>query len=170
MVRDALRSAPRQRKFWGWGYEGEGPTDDERARIGQVVAARFGIELGAPLRPPFIDEIRLGAPRITPPDSIAAICSTTTGERAAHSYGKSYRDVVRSLRREYANPPDVVAFPRDEQEVRAVLDWCDAVRAVAIPYGGGSSVVGGVEPPPAADRVVSIDLGRLDRVLEVDRT
>jgi alkyldihydroxyacetonephosphate synthase len=170
MMSDAPRSVSRQRKFWGWGYEGEGPTDDERARIGQIVAARFAIELGAPRKEPRIDEIRLRAPRIAPPESIAPMCSTTTEQRAAHSYGKSYRDVVRALRREYSNPPDVVAFPRDEQEVHAVLDWCDAERAVAIPYGGGSSVVGGVEPPPAADRVVSIDLGRLDRVLEVDRT
>src|SRR6185436_8620920 len=51
------------------------------------------------------------------------------------------------------------------------LDWCADAGAVAIPYGGGSSVVGGVEAPPRdrATAVVSLDLGRLDRVLEVDR-
>jgi hypothetical protein len=50
-------------------------------------------------------------------------------------------------RRDFSNPPDVVAYPRDEDEIRAVLDWCGASDLAAIPYGGGSSVVGGVNPP-----------------------
>jgi alkyldihydroxyacetonephosphate synthase len=64
----------------------------------------------------------------------------------------------------------VVAFPGTEAEVAAVLEWGAETGAAVIPYGGGSSVVGGVEPP-SDDRwrgVVSLDLGRLDRVLEVD--
>ncbi len=79
---------------------------------------------------------------------------------------------MRGLRRDFANPPDVVAYPRSESEVVAILAWCADIGAAAIPYGGGSSVVGGVEAPPrdAHPAVVSIDLGRLDRVLEVDRT
>jgi len=55
-------------------------------------------------------------------------------------------------------------------EVAAVLDWCGASDVTVVPYGGGSSVVGGVETAiPGASRVVSLDLGRLDRVLEIDR-
>ena len=59
-------------------------------------------------------------------------------ERAAHHYGKSYRDIVRAARGEFPAPPDFVALPNDEDEVRAVLDWCADVGAAAIPYGGGS--------------------------------
>jgi alkyldihydroxyacetonephosphate synthase len=91
--------------------------------------------------------------------------------RAGHHYGKSYRDVVRAFRRELPSPPDQVAFPRDEAELVAVLDWCDGAGISVVPYGGGSSVVGGVETAiPGARAVVSLDLGRLDRVLELDRT
>ena len=70
------------------------------------------------------------------------------------------------------SPPDVVACPADEADVVALLDWCAGAGVAAVPYGGGSSVVGGVEAGLAGDRtagVVSIDLTRLDRVLEIDR-
>src|SRR5439155_10976500 len=91
--------------------------------------------------------------------------------RASHTYGKSFRDVVRALRRDFAHPPDVVAYPCSEDEVAAVLDWATIARAAVIPYGGGSSVVGGIEAAvgPRYAGAVSIDLSRLDRVLEVDR-
>src|SRR5207247_9943957 len=68
----------------------------------------------------------------------------------------------------FERPPDAVARPRYEDEVDAVLQWCAAAGAVAIPYGGGTSVVGGVEPPAGDRPVVTIDLHALDRVLEVD--
>ena len=60
-----------------------------------------------------------------------------------------------------------MAHPSDEAELERVLAWCEEADAAAIPFGGGTSVVGGVEPP--ADRpTVSIDLKAMDRVLEVD--
>jgi len=159
-----------RRKFWGWGYEGQGPNAEQQGRIAALLAARFGIDVPEIASPPRVSELSLRAPRITPPASLAASCTTDAEDRAGHTYGKSFRDVVRALAREYPNPPDVIARPRDEQELLAVLDWCDASRAVAIPYGGGSSVVGGIEPPDTERPVVTIDLGRLDRVLEIDRT
>ena len=53
---------------------------------------------------------------------------------------------MRALRGRFDHPPDVVAFPGDERELARVLDWCAATGAAAIPFGGGTSVVGGVEP------------------------
>ena len=74
---------------------------------------------------------------------------------------------MRAFRGRFDNPPDVVAHPSDEAELERVLAWCEEANAAAIPFGGGTSVVGGVEPP--ADRpAVSIDLKAMDRVLEVD--
>jgi alkyldihydroxyacetonephosphate synthase len=106
-----------------------------------------------------------------PPSTLAGWCRVDDLTRAGHTYGKSYRDVVRALERRWDRPPDVVAFPPDEAGVVAVLDWASEAKAVVIPYGGGSSVVGGVEAPLGDDRpVISCDLGRLDRVLEIDRT
>ena len=161
----------RRRKFWGWGYEDQHPTDQQQKHLAERIAGRFGL---APLTitpPPRESELHLRAPRVKPPDALAAICSTSVYDRAGHSYGRGYRDVVRAFRRHYPNPFDVVAFPRDERELTAVLEWCDGARIALTPYGGGSSVVGGVEPPTDDDwrGAVSIDLGRLDRVIEVDK-
>ena len=69
---------------------------------------------------------------------------------------------------EFENPPDLVAFPRDESEIETVLSWAEAEGAAVVPFGGGTSVVGGVEPRLGERPVVSLDLRRLDRVLEVD--
>jgi alkyldihydroxyacetonephosphate synthase len=162
----------RRRRFWGWGWEDAGPTDDHVRAIGELLATRFacGPRTLAPV--PSLDAIALPAPRLTPPPAIAAFSSQTAADRAGHTYGKSFRDVVRGVRGDFRRAPDVVAMPSSEAQVVAVLDWCAEANAVAIPYGGGSSVVGGVEAPANGDHagVVSIDLGRLDRVLEVDRT
>jgi alkyldihydroxyacetonephosphate synthase len=160
----------RRRKFWGWGYEDEGSTAAQQDKIAALLGARFGIAPPTPLPTPRLEDIALRAPRVVPPAALAAICSDSPFDRAAHTYGKSFRDVVRAYARDFANPPDLVAFPRDEAEVVAVLDWATAARIAAVPYGGGSSVVGGVEPPRDGDYrgALSIDLGRLDRVLEID--
>jgi alkyldihydroxyacetonephosphate synthase len=91
-------------------------------------------------------------------------------DRLTHALGKAYRDIVRGFRGRFDHPPDLVARPRDEAEVEAVLAWCADVGAAAIPYGGGSSVVGGIEARVGDDYAgaVSLDLGALNRVLEVD--
>src|SRR5579862_475160 len=167
----STRMAERRQKFWGWGWEDGGPTAEQQRHIGALVAARFGLPELTIDAPPRLDEITLRPPRATPPAVLATICSVTPYDRAAHTYGKSFRDVVRAFRREFPQPPDVVAFPRHEADIIALLDWCTGAGAAAIPYGGGSSVVGGVEPP-SDDRqaaTVSIDLRRLDRVLDIDR-
>src|SRR5262249_11508945 len=121
-----------------------------------------------PERPAPLPE--LPAPRLHPPGSLSEICFTDDYERALHTYGRSYRDVVRAFRGKFDHPPDVVARPREEAEVRAVLDWALGEGAAVIPFGGGTSVVGGVEPN-VGDRyegTVTIDLKALDRLLEVD--
>ncbi len=161
-----------RRSFWGWGLEGAGPGDAALAGIARTLAQRFGREIPAPLAPPTLAEIELPAPRIAPPGSLAHACSDDPYQRAGHTYGKAFRDVVRGLRRDFAAAPDRVAFPRDEAELVSILDWCADARAAAIPYGGGSSVVGGVEArlPAGYAGAVSLDLSKLDRVLEIDRT
>src|SRR5215213_5037744 len=65
-------------------------------------------------------------------------------------------------------PPDLVAFPKDESEIEAVLGWAEAEGAAVVPFGGGTSVCGGVEPRVGERPVVTMDLRRLDRVVEVD--
>jgi alkyldihydroxyacetonephosphate synthase len=163
--------AERRRKFWGWGYEDQGPNPDQQARMAARMAARFGLKELTLTPPPKVEELNLRPPRVKPPEALSGICFSDTYQRSFHSYGRGFRDIVRAFRRYFPNPPDVVAFPRTEQEVVRVLEWCDGAGLTAIPYGGGSSVVGGLEPPAGANArgAVSIDLTRLDKVLEVDK-
>lgn len=162
--------AGRRRSWWGWGWEDEALSDDQVAKLARALGTRFGTEMTV-AAPPTLALLDLPAARIAPPPSLADRCSTDTYARAAHTYGKSFRDVVRGFRAELPHPPDVVAFPETEAEVVDLLDWCASAGAAAIPFGGGSSVVGGVEAAVGDDYagVVSIDLTRLDRVLEIDR-
>src|SRR4051812_29947989 len=157
----------RRRKFWGWGFEDQQPSDAEAAAAAAAAREHLGFGPAEVERPVSLEDLELPTPRIEPPDSLAHICATDRYERVTHSYGKGYRDLIRAFRGRFDNPPDVVARPADEADVERVLGWRAEAGAAAIPFGGGTSVVGGVEPPP--DRPsVSIDLGALDRVLEVD--
>ena len=109
--------------------------------------------------------------RIAPPAGpLAEICSASAGDRAAHAYGKSYLDTIRAFRGVYEHAPDVVARPRDEREVEGLLEWAGGAGAAVIPYGGGTSVVGGVEArlPARFQGSVCVSLGALDELHELD--
>ena len=161
-----------RRKFWGWGLEGEGLAASELEQLGAVFTGRLGIDGVRAQEPPRVQELDLRAPRLVPPASLERAFSTDPYDRAAHTYGRSFRDLVRAFRRDYAHAPDLVAFPRGEDELVSVLDWCCDAGVAAIPFGGGSSVVGGVEPDVGDGYrgVISVDLRHLQGVLEVDRT
>jgi alkyldihydroxyacetonephosphate synthase len=139
--------------------------------MAKTLAGMFDLDELTVADPPTVDELDLPAPRIEPPDSMAPICTADPAERAGHTYGKSFRDVVRAFQRDFPRPPDFVALPRTEDDVAALLDWCGDTGAAAIPYGGGSSVVGGVECDvgDAYRGAVTIDLRHLDQVVDVDR-
>src|SRR3954462_8099053 len=142
----AVAEPSARRKFWGWGREGEGLSGGELEELGATFAERFGLDGVRVQQPPRVEELDLAAPRLMPPESIASFVSAAPYDRAAHAYGRSFRDLVRAFRRDYAHAPDLVAFPRGEDELVSVLDWCCDAGVAAIPFGGGSSVVGGVEP------------------------
>jgi len=157
----------RRRKHWGWGFEDQQPPYDRVEAAAAGAREHLGFPPAEVERPVPLDSVELPPPRLEPPASLAHICATDRYERVTHSYGKSYRDVVRAFRGRYDNPTDVVARPSDEAELERVLAWCEEAGAAAIPFGGGTSVVGGVEPPGGRPSV-TIDMGAMDRVLEVD--
>jgi alkyldihydroxyacetonephosphate synthase len=156
----------RRRSWWGWGWADAEVGEQERARLRSRLPAHWVTE---PRPVPRAEDLRLRAPRIAPPAALAAICSTEPEVRAGHTYGKAYRDVMRALAGEFPNPPDLVAFPRTEADVVDLIDWAGDAGVAVIPYGGGSSVVGGVEYRGSDHRgVLTMDLTGLDQVLEID--
>jgi alkyldihydroxyacetonephosphate synthase len=149
-----------ERSWWGGGTTDRALSDEE------CVATAAGLP-GLPERPRPVPAVPdLPAPRISVPGSLPV--TTTPAARASHAYGKAYRDVVRALSGDLRGAPDGVVFARTETEVEQVLDWAGSAGVAVVPYGGGSSVVGGVEYRGDGPWV-SLDLTALDRVLEVDR-
>ncbi|MFJ3201596.1 FAD-binding oxidoreductase [Streptomyces sp. NPDC086989] len=162
-----LAPPPPRRSWWGWGAADKALSDRECVALGALVPGAAG----TPLPVPDVRSTDLPDVRVAPPASLAHLMSDTPPDRVSHTYGKAYRDVVRALRGELGAAPDQVAFPRCEQDVVDVLDWAEAAGVVVVPYGAGSSVVGGVEY--RGDRrggVLSLDLSALDRVLDIDTT
>jgi alkyldihydroxyacetonephosphate synthase len=167
----AVMGGRRRRSHWAWGYEDDLASGAQLREIAELTAAATGIALPAGLEEPVpLERVRLPEPRVPVPARLAAICSQQPHDRAVHAHGMAYRDLIRAFRGQFEHVPDVVARPRDERDVEEILGWCDAAGLALIPFGGGTSVVGGVEPRvgPSYAGTVSADLSLLSRVLEAD--
>jgi len=160
----------RRRKHWGWGFEDQQPTAAGLRESAAALGAQLGVAVTSVEEPVALDALELAPARLRAPAALAQISFDDTHTRASHALGKSYADVVRGFRGRFDHPPDLVLRPRREHELEQVLEWCAAERVAAIPFGGGTSVVGGVTPELAGDYngAVSIDMGAFDRVLELD--
>jgi alkyldihydroxyacetonephosphate synthase len=150
----------RRWKFWGWGCEGDGLSAEEERRLLGFYRERIGLEDVTRRPPPAVEEVTLRAPRLQPPASLAAICTSEPYERLLHSYGKSFPEAVRIFARDFGHAPDVVAKPASDDDVSAVLGWAAQAGAAVIPFGAGSSVVGGVEPAVGERFAGSTDCSR----------
>jgi alkyldihydroxyacetonephosphate synthase len=150
---------------WGWGSASDAPSAADLEAIAPVVAATTGIEVQAP--EPAAPVQDLPAPRRQLPASLAHLGSAEPEDRARHGIGRSYRDIVRALRGQLTDVPDLVVRPETEQDVVDVLSWASDASVPVIPFGGGSSVVGGVEPR-GLEGAISLDLQRLAGLVEVD--
>lgn len=155
-----------------WGYIEDALTEAERGAVIKVAGSWLG---GQPLnaRPrPEVSAFELPAVRVVIPTTLAAFVSTEKPARLLHAVGRSFRDLATLRGGRLQHAPDAVAQPRDRRELDQVLEWANANRYAVIPYGGGSSVVGGLnaEGMDGYNGVVTLSLRSLRRVLEVDTT
>jgi alkyldihydroxyacetonephosphate synthase len=160
----------RARTHWGWGFEDAAISTAEARAAAPALVELLGFGALEPEEPVAPNRVVLPAPRLHCPPHLRGICGEHDAVRLGHAYGQSYLDTVRALRGVYEHVPDAVAHPRDRREVEDVLEWAAAANAAVIPYGGGTSVVGGVEPrvPERFDGAVTIDVSAIDEVREVD--
>jgi alkyldihydroxyacetonephosphate synthase len=164
-------------KWWGWGDDGTAFSHEDKPALAPFIARAIGVDLRvrgtAPVR---FDQLRISEANL--PVELRSELERGVGEsfvssdrldRVVHSRGKSLRDLIRQRHGQLARLPDVVVRPGDEDEVSAIVQAALNADAVIIPFGGGSSISGSLEAPDGEARpVISVDLERLDRVLDID--
>ena len=99
------------RSHWGWGYEDQQPSAAERRAAAAGLAEHLGFGSPEPEEPVALGAVRVPAPRVRVPATLATGCSQEPGDRVRHAHGRSYLDVVRGLRGRFPHSPDVVARP-----------------------------------------------------------
>ncbi|MDZ7688889.1 MAG: FAD-binding oxidoreductase [Halobacteriales archaeon] len=152
--------------FWGWGYSRKMPSEEDRRELANMVETYLGFPERPMLDTPTLEDVRIPSSSVEPP---FAFCTTDYGSRAHHTYGKGYRDLVRGFHGDFSSAPDAVARPEREDEIAELLTWASENNVAVVPFGGGTSVVGGVEcEGDGFAGVVSLDVRALDDVLEVD--
>lgn len=162
-------SKRRPLRFWGWGYADEHLSAEESAMI-RGIAESFKQHQQAPLIPPSVDDIALVPSRLQLPESLRGMVSSAPYDRLTHAFGKSYADMARMYLRQVPHAPDGVAFPHNEADLQALFDYAAANDIALIPFGGGTSVCGGVEADVGAHyrASISVDMENFNRLLEVD--
>lgn len=161
----------RDNRWWGWG------DPDEAADLGvagERMLGERGIDAGGDGRPPGISEVIIPA-AVRLPDAVLRTAGdanvfTSDEDRIRHANGQNYLDLLarRSGRLEHA--PDAVIVPPDATAIGPILEACAGAGVAVVPFGGGSSVVGGVTPLKGSHgSVISLDLAAL-RSIEVDET
>ena len=165
-------------RWWGWGTLDQDYSLGGRPAFWPMLqewlkVSDEAIEHETP--PVSLEEISLRPPRLD--DPVLSSLRRLLGEepvrtdgraRVEHAYGKSYRDLIRVRAGHVPNPPDAIVYPDGQKQIAALLAWTADRDVAIIPFGGGSSVLGGVEPAPGDRPTITLDLARLDRVLAVD--
>ena len=139
------------------------------------LAASIG-GMGMPHQPVALADVRLGESALSPERTAALVAAvgaehvrTDRVTRVAHAGGKSYPDLVRRRAGDAVAAPDAVVLPADHDQVQAVLSCCATAKVAVVPFGGGTSVVGGVEPERGGfDALIAVDLSRMAALVEVD--
>jgi alkyldihydroxyacetonephosphate synthase len=161
-------------RWWGWGDPAHAPTLG--AHEMRFLADAVGLA-ERPRPPVALQRVRL-APAALPATVVAQLRAIVGAdgvredhaERVAHAAGRGYQDLVRLRAGEPEGAPDAVVYPTAHDQVRAALALCARASLAVVPFGGGTSVVGGVAPLRGEHGgVVALDMGRMGAVLALDR-
>jgi alkyldihydroxyacetonephosphate synthase len=170
-------SIDRSKIQWnGWGLAGHKNPLASREDVWTWLARELGMPslLATPARP--LEDIALPPTRLAPGARTAF--ATIIGaervrddnyERAFHARGRSYHDLLRMRAGDLSTAPDAVLYPRGQDEVLSLLAFASENAIAVVPFGGGTSVVGGVTGTPGSFKsVVTVDLSGMDRVIDID--
>lgn len=169
----------KQQKWWGWGIEGRSYSYADKPKFPGFVKQVIGVDITKPAAGvPDFSAMDVPESRLTPTlkEELVRILGeeyvvTDDEYRVIHAFGKGVRDLVRVRRGQFGRIPDAVLYPANEDEVVLLVDAVVAANGVLIPFGGGSNIVAALEACPDEERqVISVNLGRMNKVLEIDET
>jgi alkyldihydroxyacetonephosphate synthase len=160
-------------RWWGWGDPRQPPVLPAHA----VAFLRETVGLAERPRPPVaLSNVRVERAALS--ERALARLRTIAGaenvrdshtERVLHAAGKGYPDLVRMRAGEPEGAPDAVVYPRTRAQLRALLECCAEESLAVVPFGGGTSVVGGVAPLRGEHAgVLALDMAGMGEVLELD--
>ncbi|GAC1437684.1 MAG: FAD-binding oxidoreductase [Solirubrobacteraceae bacterium] len=160
-------------RWWGWGRAAHAPALGDHALA--LLREELGVAQDA-VGPPELSAVKLAPSRLLAPerDRLAAVTGarwldTSHERRVLHAGGKGYPDLLGMRAGVPEAAPDAVLAPASHEEIKALLELCGELGVAVVPFGGGTSVVGGVAPLSGAHgRVIALDLGRLDALSGVD--
>ncbi len=172
------KSYETETRWWGWGDVEKTYPVEARPTYIPFLEEKLDIKVERVREPdPDIEAVDLRGTRLNP-EVLEALAktvgqeniSTSRKDRVYHAVGKSYRDCLLARKGQIANPPDAVLFPGSEDEVVQILKAAEAESLAVIPFCGGSSVVGGVEPLERNGMAgaITVDLRRMNRLLRVN--
>ncbi len=161
----------REQVFWGWGEPGAGPSLGEHAAA--LLRSELGISGERVSMPVALEDVALPAPALTSAfrERLASLAELRDDReaRVLRCRGKSYLDLLAQRAGDCESAPDAVVAPGDVDALAEVLRACAEEGVAVVPFGGGTSVVGGLEGERGRfGALISLDLGRLGRVLAVD--
>ena len=163
----------------GWGKnDTRFDTHGRDHAVWKFVAEALGLSSLPDTPAATLAQLALAAPRLPEKARSALVGATSEDrvktdafERALHAVGRSYHDLIRIRAGDVSMAPDAVVYPESEAETLAVLRVAEESGIAVVPFGGGSSVVGGVEGrAPKGQPVVTLDTTRMARLLEIDAT
>lgn len=167
-----------QTKWWGWGDPGKRYDLSQRPFFWPHLREKLEFPDQPVFFPPAIQDIELPPGHFSPSD-IRALqkiiakeqIAMSKAEKLSHTYGKSYRDLIRIRKGIFPEVPDAVLYPKDEEEVQRILTWAAESGVAVVPWGGGTSVTGGVEATRGVGHrsIVVIDLRGMDKVLRIHK-
>lgn len=167
-----LDSRPPMR-WWGWGD----PSRPSALPPHALAFLRETVGVAETPRPPVALEHVSLPPAAISADALRALGEAVGaenvrddhGERVWHAAGKGYPDLVRLRAGSPEGAPDAVVYPGSREDLRRLLSTCARMSLAVVPFGGGTSVVGGVEPLRGShDGVVALDMGRMGGVVDLD--
>jgi len=158
----------------GWGLvKAHNPLEGREAAFGWMAAA---LSTGPLPQTPAkkLEDISLPAPRLgSKRAALAAIAEVRDDafERASHTRGKSYFDLLKLRAGDLSDAPDAVVYPKTADEVVRVLAWASAERVAVVPFAGGSSVVGGLTGSAKGfEATIALDLTAMNKFIGIDKT